>query len=248
MQLPVIKDEIRLVEIIPLGTIILITLGYFNLYSYYSFFGIDITSYLDPSEIIFAFSSVLIRLIYLTLIVCILYAITLVSKDELAARPTRIVGKIAKVFSLLALPIFFIAVSMLIFLKEVLVDFKGIYLLGTFILLSWMILYRSTITHFRNRLLTVAVLVIVYIQMSNKLKFRNIMDGQVDRMTIQLANETILTSADLWYVGATRNYLFCYDRSNKITKVYPTHLIKSISVHRDSEDSDNRVFFKKFFE
>lgn len=43
---------------IPLISVIVILLGYFNIYHYFQFFGLNIYNYLDISEIIFSFSSI----------------------------------------------------------------------------------------------------------------------------------------------------------------------------------------------
>lgn len=60
-------------EHIPLVTIVVLISGYFNIHSYYPSFGISIYNYLDPSEIVFSFSSIAFELLVAALFVRKLY-------------------------------------------------------------------------------------------------------------------------------------------------------------------------------
>lgn len=48
----------RIATLIPIISLAVVLFSFFNLYSYYALFGVDVSGFIDPSEVIFSFSSI----------------------------------------------------------------------------------------------------------------------------------------------------------------------------------------------
>jgi len=79
---PASSDILDLVgKSLPIATLLIICLGYFNIHTYYHFFGIKIYNYLDVSEIIFSFVSILDEIFMTLLGVIGAIIVLIVAKD-----------------------------------------------------------------------------------------------------------------------------------------------------------------------
>jgi len=219
---------------LPIITVLAIGIGYVNLHTTYYPFGINIYPYLEASEILLSFASLILELvsIFILTVVYSYVLITNIGNHERQENEKFIQGlkpiHRALVIILAGFSITFVALLQYFNFVFVIVVIPLVYLLK-WMLKNWI----SAIVDRTNLFVTsVFILFCIYMIVGNIIKADGIKNGrQKQSVTLHLANETsVSTDQYLMYVGSVRNYIFFWDRKSKKNIVISTSLIKSLEI------------------
>jgi hypothetical protein len=211
----------------------LLLLGIFRLHSYYDSFGVDILPYLETSEIVFSFSNLLIRAIYVFLIFCS-FSIARINAEDVKLNRSFI-GIIVLIMSLISVP-FSLLVTASSFFTGVIFDWKGIFLLVVFGSFIFVVVTRSP-RNLKSRITIVVAAIIFYIQMDNWMKYSAIVGPKpIDLIEIKMkgSDSAVVTDDHLRLIGITRNCIFLYDLDRKATQVVPRDEVSTM-FYRDTK-------------
>lgn len=235
--------KIDLPSAIPTATIFLILLGAFDIYHYYSLFGINIIPFLEPIELVFSFATLLPTAFYtfVTLILLILIFKTLR-------------GSLLSYFILLIVYLSVLFISMLlglIFNVNAVDDYLGA-LLQTALMLPIFVIYGPG---WRLKPILKASLVFivvsVYLGGVGTWKGRQILVDRTHRYDVEVTFEssTVYTNDQLFYIGTTKGYIFFWDSGLGQSVMYPLSDAKAIHI-RDKvkvKDLDDYINWVKEF-
>jgi hypothetical protein len=229
----------------PLVSVILILAGFFNLYNYYNFFGVDITNYVEIGEIVFSFSAIFNDILLLGvafLIVVVITAIRESRRKPSTTAPTkveRIVVAIIRLLLLLGATIVFgLAVTKdgrLSGIELIILFFFG----TSFIFLLLLDTSWFGVTGIGRHIITgcfVLVIPMLFVITRNFLRYQSIVNGN-PKYSVELLGEIdVKSDADNVYVGSTKNYHFFYSRSKEECTVYRSSLFDMTTVKKKHLD------------
>ncbi len=241
-----------------IGTITIgaILLGYYDLYTYYEYFGVNIYSYVDPSEIIFSISSVFKAfVVFLSLFLwgTISSQITYSEKKD-TTYTTKVeiyligVRKSARI--LLGIILFILVAFLAQLLSDALTSvedldliFLYIFTLLVYVLVSRLSLisliikkknfdYIKKIWTFSGVDAAIVFLLTIFLFTERSMiRHRNVVDGFP-----KYSNELVFESStypnrkSIFYVGATRSHYFYYDSLSKQVHGIPSSAVKFIYI------------------
>ncbi|KIO52061.1 hypothetical protein [Flavobacterium hibernum] len=237
-----------IIKSFPLIFIILTTIGYVNLESYYYFFDIEIINYLEISEILLLFFNKSILIILL--LISIIFIIYLVdekitqeindNKKDLEAlkhRTEKTKQKISRGgWILIILLIFFIIVDIIF------ANYIGlIFPIGFLVLIIINRIAEKTvlkiiinkdsilsfIIYFGLQILLLFNLLTISTSIENGYRLRY-QSKQSKLVCFYYNGKTIKTSKKTIYVGETKKYIFLFDKENEETLIFKTDEIKDL--------------------
>ena len=232
----------RFIETLPLITLAVVILGYYNIHSLYGRFHINIYHYLDTSEIILSFASLAydLTILLVTVIVYLFFSSFRAEPDVeitdkiLAERKLR--RKLAPFLMAITLGMGTYGIvddaSPLIFIDGTTIAFMSIVLIPIFILDGAYLYEHPILSDIRIYILipTAFVLFIFYIHVLNGAYHKVLSSGR-GKYFVQLTlkdNSQITTNYSFVFVGETRNYFFFYNIKSYTSIIIPTTEVKEI--------------------
>ncbi len=224
----------KLAQNIPAFTVVLVLFGFFNIYSYYLSFGIDITSYVEPSEILFSFSSLFFNA---TLIICTaaVYTVGDLINDKLNQwKPNA-----KTLFKFLFGSIYFLFISFCTNLvykifpnsleTNTVLDSVRIFILLFVIIVA----SRWKSRPFSKYVFIVSVSLLILLQRNSQIHSLIVDDKQpFYQVELKFADSNLTTDSTLLYVGSSSNYIFFWNVVKNSASVYPLKELKQIDIRR----------------
>jgi hypothetical protein len=222
-------------EQIPLYTVLLIVVSYFNMYNYYNMFAIPIYNYIDVSEIIFSISSTF-NLIFMTIAMLAgvgVYKAIMGDREGEPRKDETRNGRVKKVFLLLglywmpALCTIGIAVGVIIvpfYVPEFLIDlYFAIYILWVFTDFSDME-YIQLYPRYRRLMQYTLVIffTMLFFTTKNYAWHKAVILGAPKyNIEMKLKDNTVISSTNNFhYIGSTAKFIFMYDAFSKKSMTY----------------------------
>lgn len=234
----------NITENLPLLTVVLIIVGFLKLISFYSFFGVDIVSYLDVTEIIqleFKFFAIS----FLAIVLFLVYLILKADKPDKANSTVGLNYKRSNFGWVLVnyVPIF-ISINALIMIVSIVIDRIKLHIINTFhvdmavffVLIFFLPIVVNRIqknlsyfspnaaNYLRFSSIFVPLIAIVLIVSRND-AYMILTERPDKEAVLVLEKRTISTGKNLIYIGKTRNYVFLYDKNFEQAEVVPVDKI-----------------------
>jgi len=240
-EIKITGRDLSIPETISIATIGIILLGFFNIYIYYALYDLDITPYLEPSEIIFSFSSLFVNAILLT---CFGVVFIVISRFLSVLKNPSTIGK--KIFQAVLVPL--IMGILLFSFGFVFGGNENIgFVLGLAEILIFMAIFVTYLVFLDNKysfftkLFIYFFITITYLVIRNKTEVSEIVDYKNPRFEISMnVNDSIVKSGkSFFYIGATKNSIFFWNDTVKKVKSYPRNSIKWIEtkyIRKDEQE------------
>jgi hypothetical protein len=210
-----------------IGTAIIISLAYLDIYFYYNLFQIDIAGYLTVSEIIFPFSfgllSIAIALMYM-LLINILYK----HINKFFPKLSIVIGPFILICSV-TLIAFYIMTKQSIFSLHSIPEFYLMFFcfLGFFLPVSISVstFLKDPPTLTRNTIIIGLIFstLVLYLHFINYVKFKNIENGypKFDVEITRKKEQPIKTNKNFIFIGETANYIFFLSKISQSSVIIP---------------------------
>ncbi|SRR5260221_7726595 len=224
-------------EFIPAVSICVVVVGYFNLYFYYNQFGIDISTFIDASEIIFSFSAIFFDIVLVIIVYGVTFYDAVLDKNPNNTNRNWILAGVV------------ITVAYVYFSRDESV-FTGTQLLFYFtigyiviILLMQLIIQLlskvfkkeprtdATIAGMTFKTYFIIIGFFLFLMVRNQTIADNLKDG-IEKYEVEIVTDTYnyYSSPVFIYIGSTNKYYFFYNRyTKKVTAVKPDNL-KSVKI------------------
>jgi hypothetical protein len=224
----------NLATLISVATIGIILLSYYNLVTLYGFFGINITPFLEPSEIIF--SSTFLLIIFLIMgstfaffgLMAPLMKITSIPAETKYPRLAKI-----KAHALPSLFLLTFSVPAVLLMRKVLIDVNGIEYL--FMLLIIWYITREKLSNAGSLTVIIVGLIFIISDRNYNHYFDVTNNNPVYEVEIQTEKYHIKTGSDIFYIGSTKSFIFFWDRSTREAKGYSTANIEWITMKKNEK-------------
>lgn len=222
-------NEIK--EIVPILTIGIVLLGFFNVYHYYSLFGIVITPYLETTEIIFSFSSLFISLIFIFSLLLVVLLFIIIGLEVRWIKPEGNTSiRMLVTLAIILLPIY----AFIYFFGSLMVVENPLDAVVIHLILLIAVLTIGKVARYK-------IVIIFFVYSICFLAYRNIVDFKKItnelqhsyHVNLKLEDVNLSTSKDFFYIGSTRRYVFFWDSFSKKAMVYPLSDIKWLSVQKN---------------
>jgi hypothetical protein len=231
-------------KVVPTITILLILLGYFNLYHFYNLFGIEINKFVDTTEIIFSFSSIYLEIIASVFAVSFYSLVFIYGKagfQKIRSRFKRstVTGAHKKriQFLVLVLELMFLCVLMIINSRDEEFNFLFItFAIGLAAFLQINILLEMRILQQPKVVISIVVLwFILFMVVRNITTMPTILKERSNCTVVVSKGDSILvqSSDTLRYVGSTRGYFFFFDVKEKAGVVIQAKGFERVSFKRE---------------
>jgi hypothetical protein len=225
--------DFDLTSVTPTLTIGLVLLGAFNVYYYYSRFGIDVVPFLEPTEVVFSFVTLLpltfFVLLYLFLGIAIVHVLRIFGFHN---RPFYIhlsIGMFIGGLGLLILAYLFNA--------DIFGNYFGIMLLYLFFFTRLIVFDSLGKLRKFPKVALVCAMMIIYLVLQSNWKSSQIVEHKNHQAEVlmKLPNLTIRTNDSLFYIGSTKAYTFFWNAASKKSLVYPLSVIESMEIKDKTE-------------
>jgi len=223
---------------LPIILITTILYSFYTTYLYYHKFGINITYYLETTEIVFGLSNSLVMIILPTIIIGLYFNIYYtISKSESNFNFTvnSLSGTQLNIF------ILFILILMKIpdYFLSTLSDYYHLYLISQIFIISSLIYFVSDYNKFifftpLLYLILFAFVIFYPIRISNA-AYTNTVDLNKPKFSAKLIlqDSTIESATDYYFIGNTNNYFFFYNSQLKQVDVFSSNSIKYHSIKKN---------------
>lgn len=238
-------------------SILLLCLGYFDLWSYYIRFDISIVEYIGVSEIIFSsFENLLLNLLQLVgpvIAVRVLAQVVgeyytktnsernwVLSKGGIKFLVINILAFVLLIFLIRVIPLSKIEIFQFLFLQLFL------FLIASIFIIISISENKLDIERRKKDVITTTIISCVLILFLNEhlillsKKYSNVINVKNQpKMILYIKDSTFINFEDsIGYIGKTNGYYFTYNKNSNTTNVYPVALIKSIAYRNVIVKSD----------
>jgi hypothetical protein len=237
MKIKIKDQEVELTTLISVGTLVVILLSYYNTVMMYGLFGVNIISFLDPSEIIFSFTQLFVISLLFTVTFLTVSALIATLKD----RPVDPESKFYRFFKYRD-HLFTVLFGILAFgLMSMLLDMMGISLRAFERILTIALLLFINMDKKVAQNLKYMFIVTLFLGFMSERNVRYntwIRNGKPEFFVeMQTDKYHVVSDQCLVYYGSTKNYIFFWDVTKKQTKVYSTTNLEWITMKRNGEFS-----------
>lgn len=217
-------------DTLPLVTTLLITLGVFRLISYYDPFGIDITAYLEVSEVLLILFSYFTKIfLYFAGIYCFILLIAKILDVSFI--------NVKKILGLISIAMMVLSASISAFIGNVEIS-NAMYDIALILLAIIFIQeYQSNDIVDKQLLIFLSIALFVGLLSSVKIGGRSeaekiMSDVASYDVRMKFDSTVVTTSNSYFYIGRTKNYLFFYNKKSKFADIVATSSIKELAIRK----------------
>lgn len=225
---------VQLKELLPILSVVLVFLGYWNLDSYYSYFYIDIHNYVSVSDILVSFLP--IAKLYMA---GLLYIITVITLVIFTIYRFRFSIALAIIIAICVITIIINPFGLDYNIIELIKDSCQTQQYGRLILHSTIFIFMyalllSKAEEFKNKkpiliVISFTILVFSIIWKKNYEKYQSLSTNSIVT-SILIDNKTISTDDNLVYIGQTQNYIFLRKLKEEVNVIYKMSDIDKLEI------------------
>lgn len=224
MNIKISGQDVDLWALISVTTVVAMLLSYYNTYMLYNFFGISITSFLDPSEIIFSFSGFFVGIVTFGM----QYSIYSVVIGALKTRFPKLAASKWFVFAHAILLGVLYGILPAIFDTAHIRTGHSVLLVGVALLL-----YARNIG-FGLKVGAIVVSLLLLGLFDGERHYKAIVSGEAEYyVELKTAEHYLKSDSSFIYIGKTNHYVFFWNSKVNEARAYKTDDLQWISMKRN---------------